>query len=325
MGWQMAYSQRREAQQRALRQREETVRARWTGLDDWKQRRSRAQVARGLAESRGQDADRQQQEELLLALQQEAEQALRALGMEKNMLTLHYDCPHCQDYGMVNGQPCHCLKEFQSRQRMQLDGEVDYDRQSFEQFDLSMFPVEDGQRNRIERVRQLCETYAQACPQVQPLNLLLLGNSGLGKSFLLNCIGKRLLERHVRMQRITAYRFHQVLMSRVISGESQRPLRELAEVDVLLFDDLGCEPQTNKSLTESYFVALLDERMAARRPTVITTNYTDHDLQNRYGERGVSRLFDQQNGRVIALRGRDLRLISSKEQQQIRQQGGEMA
>ena len=57
-----------------------------------------------------------------------------------------------------------------------------------------------------------------------------------------------------------------------------------------------------------YLFLLVNERMEAALPTMFTTNLTPAQIQERYGERVCSRLFDRSRALAIKLEGKDLRL-----------------
>ena len=82
----------------------------------------------------------------------------------------------------------------------------------------------------------------------------------------------------------------------------------LLEAPLLLIDDLGTEPMM-RNITVEYLFTLLNERMANKRHTVIATNLTPLQLQERYGERVASRLLDRSQTLPLLLRGKDLRLL----------------
>ena len=73
-----------------------------------------------------------------------------------------------------------------------------------------------------------------------------------------------------------------------------------------------CQSVAEQGLTQpvkalEYLFTLLNERMAGRRHTVVATNLTPVQLQERYGERVASRLLDRSLCAAIQLKGKDLR------------------
>ena len=77
---------------------------------------------------------------------------------------------------------------------------------------------------------------------------------------------------------------------------------------LLLIDDLGTEPMM-RNITVEYLFTLLNERIAAKRHTVIATNLSPVQLQERYGERVMSRILDRSRGVALKFVGRDVRLL----------------
>ena len=91
-------------------------------------------------------------------------------------------------------------------------------------------------------------------------------------------------------------------------GSGEVDFEQLLSVPLLLIDDLGSEPMM-RNITVEYLFTLLNERMAARRHTVIATNLSPLQLQQTYGERVSSRLLDRTRCAVIKLEGKDLRRL----------------
>jgi DNA replication protein DnaC len=65
-------------------------------------------------------------------------------------------------------------------------------------------------------------------------------------------------------------------------------LEEVTSTDLLVFDDVGAENSTQFVLDRFYLV--INERYEAGKPIVVTTNLDHEALENRLGERIVSRL-----------------------------------
>ena len=240
----------------------------------------------------------------------EIRRRLKALGLPENDLELKYRCPVCKDTGYVGDAParfCECF-ETRLRARRHEDGSMaGTDEQNFERFDLNRFPEEGGQRAQMALARRLCEEYADHFPETRYRNLLLTGAGGLGKTYLLNCIYARVCDRGLSAVRVTAFKLFES-MRRQHMGDSESEFASLTEAPLLLIDDLGTEPMM-RNITVEYLFLLLNERAAAKRHTVIATNLTATQLQERYGERVSSRLLDRSVCGVVQLRGKDLRTL----------------
>lgn len=240
----------------------------------------------------------------------EIRRRLKGLGYPPNHLELQYRCELCRDTGYVGEAParfCECF-ETRLRARRHEDGSMaGVDEQSFEQFNIDLFPEQNGQRNQMRAARRLCEDYANQFPETRFRSLLLTGTGGLGKTFLLNCIYARVMDRGLSAVRVTAFRmFESMRQQHVGNDENFDGFSSLIAAPLLLIDDLGTEPMM-RNITVEYLFTLLNERIAAKRHTVIATNLTLDQLKERYGERVSSRLMDHCG--VLQLTGKDLRVL----------------
>ena len=239
-------------------------------------------------------------------------QLLVEAGMSADALETRYRCPICRDTGYVGEAParfCECFEQ-RLRLRQHEDGSMaGLGEQNFERFDAAVAPEEGGQREQLVKARNLCKRYADSFPDTQFRNLLLTGEGGLGKTFLLNCVFERVTSRGYSAVRITAFRMFEAMRRQHIGNDdSYDGFSALIEVPLLLIDDLGAEPMM-RNITIEYLFTLLNERMAARRHTVIATNLTFAQLMERYGERVASRLLDRSQCAAIMLKGKDLRRL----------------
>lgn len=251
--------------------------------------------------------------EKMARISAEIRAALVRRGYAENYLAPVYRCEKCRDTGYegdVMKTPCTCLTARYTekiKEQMGLDTEGN---ETFERFDLNVFPdsplsgSEITQRDMMESVRALCENWANQYPENRRRDVLLIGKSGLGKTFLMHCIANRLLERGKEVRLISAYSFLQT--ARKSFFENERGSEELMETPVLFLDDLGSEPLMQNVTIEQLF-NLINERQARRLSTVISTNLSVRELRTRYTERIASRLTDSRNSLVITLEGQDVR------------------
>lgn len=250
--------------------------------------------------------------------------ALRAelvrLGLPEDYLQPVYRCPICRDTGYV-GEPVHeqcaCLRQRMLQRLYREEGLAGLERENFAAFDAGVFPDEPlpgqevTQRAYMERVRALCERYADEYPRAPERNLLFFGATGLGKTFLMNCIAQRVLERGMTVLRVTAYRLVEVMRAQRWDERSAQTARALCTCDLLALDDLGAEPMLENVTIEALY-HVLSERIAAERGFVISTNLSLSDLQAAYTERVSSRLLDTRRTRAIRFLGRDVRLAGGR-------------
>ena len=168
------------------------------------------------------------------------------------------------------------------------------------------------QRQRSLAARGLCRDYADRYPATDRPGLLLMGNTGLGKTYLLNCIQNALIGRGFAPVKVTGYRLFEAMRGAHFGdAEKEAEFRQLIGCDILLIDDLGTEPMM-QNITREYLFTLLNERQTQQKHTVMATNLNHTDLLARYGERVLSRLMDGMNVQIIELRGKDLRLFGRR-------------
>lgn len=233
-------------------------------------------------------------------------------GLPENYLELQYRCPVCKDTGYVGEAPSRFCECFERNLRMKQfeDGSMAGVReQNFDTFDANAIPEENGQRALLLNVRDRCEQYADKFPNLRILNLVLSGASGLGKTFLLNCIYERVVSRGQSALRVSAYRMFEAMRRQHFSNSAdEQDFQQLIDAPLLLIDDLGSEPMM-RNITVEYLFTLLNERLAAKRHTVVATNMTRDQVMAHYGERVASRLLGSSHTVTYELEGKDLRQL----------------
>ena len=243
--------------------------------------------------------------EALKQLNRREQELLASLGLPADTLQLRYRCQACRDTGYVGGaprRPCACRLKYRELQKPDVDINT---RETFANFSEAVYP-DETQKKRTRNARVLCERYAAALPHPERPNLLLTGMPGLGKSFLGNAIAYEAISSGVETARVTAYRFVQDMLSDIRAHTDNA--RRYCCVPLLVLDDLGSEPDIPNVSVEWLF-AIVNERIMQRRATVCITNLSLKQLQDRYGERLMSRLCDRNTTLVLQLTGENLRTV----------------
>jgi DNA replication protein DnaC len=252
-------------------------------------------------------------------LNRDIEEMLIAAGLPGDYLSPVFRCPVCKDTGYTGDTvrtPCECMKKAYQKKLRSAIGLDKSERETFEKFDSGFIPNEPvgasgiTQRQISDHARKMCESWANQYPDISFRDILLSGSSGLGKTFLMNAMAERLIERGQNVLLVSAYTFLQ--MARKSYFESETGVQELMEVPVLMLDDLGSEPLM-QNITREYLFTLLNERQTQQKHTVLATNLNHTDLMNRYGERVLSRLMDSMSVQTLELKGRDLRLFGRRQ------------
>ena len=209
-------------------------------------------------------------------------------------------CSLCGDSGFVNGQVCACLTElYENELKKDLSSLPGAGDESFDNFDLTYYSAERrGEKGRSPRERMrvnldICRDYARTFHS-KSVNLLFQGDTGLGKTYLSVCIARAVATKGFSVVYDTAVsalgRFEAQRFGRD-SGESFEAadqIRRYMECDLLLLDDLGTEMPGGFSASAVY--TLLNTRLVAGKPMVISTNLDYDELRRRYTPQIVSRL-----------------------------------
>ena len=248
----------------------------------------------------------------------EKESLLTGNGYPSDYLELHYRCRDCQDTGYTNNQKCHCFKraEIDLLYRQSNLKEL-LTTQNFETFDLSLYddsPLStDGSTGKTPRqnmadVASLCQRFIQdfGCEQAKYHNLLLFGKTGVGKTFLTNCVAKELIERSFSVLYLSAIHFFELLSEAAFHKDNMDAKCKadlIADCDLLIIDDLGTE--LSNSFTNSALFNIINERLLAHKAVIISTNLIFPELMERYSERLTSRLTKEYA--FIKIYGDDLR------------------
>ncbi len=230
----------------------------------------------------------------LTLLSQKLEFCLKDMDLNGTDILPNYECKDCSDTGYINGKPCDCLK-----------AEINKELLNFSGFTHKLATFEDNNYNNpaYDLMKKWCDVKSDKT------NILICGHTGTGKTFLTECIASRLIEKYKLVLFTTAFNLNNSMLNYHISFDSNREniIKPYLETDVLIIDDLGSEPML-KNVTQEYLYLILNERMLAKKSTIITTNLMPKDILNTYGERIFSRLSNKKVSIMINLESDDLRL-----------------
>lgn len=231
------------------------------------------------------------------AVQEERKELLTTLGMGPDYLEPRYTCPICRDTGAVDGKRCRCLEELLRAESCRglpavaLDG-----RCTFRSFDLSYYPDTADQNGRSPRktmahILEQCRDYADRFGPGSG-SLLFLGRTGLGKTHLSLAIAGAVVEKgagvlYSSVQAIVD-RCERVRFDRDPTSQDRDFVAMAPRCDLLVIDDLGSEFST--AFSQSVIYNLLNERITAGLPVILSTNLTIDQLGAAYNERIVSRI-----------------------------------
>lgn len=222
-------------------------------------------------------------------------------GYSSDYLDPIYDCGFCQDTGFIDGRPCECLqKEMTHSLYTSPELEDVLQRENFDTFNFDYYSENyidetsgTSSLDNIETVVDQCQYYIKQFDKSAD-NLLFYGKAGCGKTFLINCIARELIEQSYTVLYLSAVEFFDLLSNITFnksnsSAFGQITMHELLQCDLLIIDDLGSEMAN--SFTDSTLFDCLNNRLIHQKSTIISTNLSLEDLKNSYSERIASRIF----------------------------------
>ncbi len=235
-----------------------------------------------------------------LALIAEQKKALLlANGFPADYLDEIYTCPICKDTGKINYEPCECMKrEIIKLLYSRSDLNEVLDRENFDTFNFDFYSDDFIDENKgisaaenIKAVVEYCHCFIENFDTTFD-NLLFYGRAGTGKTFLINCIAKELMDKSHSVIYLSAMGLFDLMADYSFrrnsnSVYSQITMHELRNCDLLVIDDLGTE--LTNSFTDSSLFDCLNERLIHQKSTIISTNLSLKELQNKYDDRIFSR------------------------------------
>ena len=230
---------------------------------------------------------------------QELTALLASSGRPADALEPHFTCKKCQDTGTFEGHTCICVhKLMQKLRREEIESLSSLSISSFDTMELRYYPntMDDklGEPVRSYMGSLLAElrAYAEEFDRSSE-SLMLFGNAGLGKTHAALAIAGIVLEKDFDVIYVSSPDFFSKLEALHFGadpgGEEETLLQTAAGADLLILDDLGTE--FNSSFFLSTLYSLLNNRLGAHLPTIVTTNITDGALLEKlYTEKISSRL-----------------------------------
>jgi len=151
-------------------------------------------------------------------------------------------------------------------------------------------------RENMKEIKSCALKFIENFDNPEEKNLLFSGCTGLGKTFLSNCIVNELIKKGKTVLYQTAPVMLDSLISYMFKNDSSLS-DNLLNVDLLVIDDLGTETINSMKFTELYKIIntrLLNQNGKITK-TIISTNLDLQNLFNTYDERLVSRFVGHYN------------------------------
>ena len=282
---------------------------------DMQLRRTMAQAAQA-AFLKGTDGREQLEKVRLQNMELQQERAILAReNFEEGYLDDSPLCTNCGGSGYVGSHMCECLQELCRQEQKKEISILSGNRDTFSQFRLDYYSdridpkMGVSPRTMMEKNLKICKEYAtHFSPNIG--NLLFMGGTGLGKTFLSACVARVVADRGFSVMYETASHMFSKLEKAKFSPseENHREAEKLMECDLLIIDDLGTEMPGQFIVSALY--ALLNDRLLGGKPMVISTNLNAEELGRRYSPQIASRLLGSFNCRRFE--GEDIRVLKNR-------------
>ena len=234
---------------------------------------------------------------------------LKENHIDEDYLKPHYECPICKDTGYIQKdnyrtEMCSCLKQRLLDISFNKSNMSNLNKENFSTFNELLFSDEVNPnkyrfsispRENIKKIKNKSLEFVQNFDNPDYKNLLFSGNTGLGKTFLSNCIANEIL----KMGKTVLYQTAPVLLENIIDYKLNKQKANLEDInksvletDLLIIDDLGTETLNSMKLSELF--TIINTRILNLNhkitKTIISTNLNINEIFNKYEERIGSRI-----------------------------------
>lgn len=252
-------------------------------------------------------------------LKNQKQELLNNLNIKEDFFIPDYSCKLCNDTGYLinnNSIMCTCLKQKLLNIQYNKSNISSLSNENFDNFDINIFSnlVDEKKYNsnispkeNLEKIKKITLNFIEDFNNPQEKNLLFTGNTGLGKTFLTNCIANELLKNGKTVLYQTAPVMLDSILDYRFGKNTEFNYNDLLNVDLLIIDDLGTESSNNMKFAELFNILntrLLNQNNHITK-TIISTNLSLNNLFKTYDERIFSRLVGYYN--ICRFFGEDLR------------------
>lgn len=244
---------------------------------------------------------------------------LKANGYSTDYLDPVYTCHDCQDTGYIANNKCHCFRKaiteiFYSQSNIKnIRANETFDTFSLDYYSKTFADPSTGKSSydHMKDVYKIATNFANNFGESNSVrNLLFYGNTGLGKTFLSNCIANELIKSCHSVIYLTAIELFDTYSQSTFNKDSDNSevVQEITDCDLLIIDDLGTE--LANSFTNSRLFYCINDRLLKDKSTIISTNLTLDKLYEQYSDRIFSRIMHSY--KAIKFYGDNIRLAAFK-------------
>ncbi len=218
-------------------------------------------------------------------------------------LDVNYECDKCEDTGYLpNGNKCNCFKQALINRAYKMSNiENILKKENFRTFNINIFPDTQVKgekftpRQNMMNILSISEGFVSNFDEKNEENLLFYGSTGLGKTFMCNCIAKALLDKNKIVIYQTAFTILEIIekhrFKRDTTEFDELEYNLLLDADLLIIDDLGTE--VSNTFTNAEIFNIVNTRLINEKKTIISTNLTPKEISDIYTDRVFSRVLEK--------------------------------
>ena len=243
-------------------------------------------------------------------LQKQLAESLVRGGYPADYLDKPCICKKCGDTGTYEGKRCECFMEIVKKAAADaINKTTPMNLSDFNDFRLSYY--DDKQITHIGcTAREIMSNNYDYCVRYSadfhlPCDSILMsGATGLGKTHLSLSIANEVIKKGYSVIYGSAPDLFRKCEQEHFGRENGNTIEMFLETDLLILDDLGAEFESK--FYNSLLYNIVNNRMNAAKPTIISTNCDTAELKERYGDRISSRLYSMEQ---LFFVGTDIRAL----------------
>ncbi len=248
-----------------------------------------------------------------LTAQQNIRLLLKKHSLPDDYLEIKYFCPLCEDTGFVENKLCDChIKVLKDLAFEEAGKNSPLKFCLFSDFSLDYYPEKISSdeamspRDKMEKILSFCKEYARGF-DLNSYSVLMMGQTGLGKTHLSLAIAGEVIKKGYTVLYNSAQNIFNTLQKERFGKSDTNGAYEamVLECDLLVIDDLGAEFSTQ--FTNAALYNIINTRINAGLPTIISTNLSFVEIENLYSPRISSRLLGEFS--VLQFAGTDIRQL----------------
>ena len=206
-----------------------------------------------------------------------------------------FSCRKCKDTGNTGNEWCECLCRITNEMAAaELNEKAPLKKSRFDNFDLSLYNNKANGDDNISPQAimrdnlEYCKKFANNF-NGKGKGILMIGNTGLGKTHLSLSIANELIEKGFCVVYGSVPELIRMIQNEQYNKSEGDTLSLVTNSDLLIMDDLGAENRTDWCLSMLY--EIINTRQNRQLPIIINTNLDIDEIKEKYQDRLSSRMF----------------------------------